>query len=83
MSGCLIWRLDKKTRSNVYGKGSVIKVFQFRRREKTGGFSRGGRGAFIHWGGFQFGRREITGASVDWGKVPSFIGVVSSLDDVK
>ena len=32
---------------------------------------------------FQFGRGEKTGASLEEGGVPSFIGVCSSLEDVK
>ena len=38
---------------------------------KSGGFGRGGRGALIHWGVFQFGRREKTGVSPCTG-IPGF-----------
>ena len=40
-------------------------------------------GAFFHWVALQFDRRKKMGTSVEGGGVPSFIGVRSSLDNMK
>ena len=85
LEGCIPF--SKTSKNGGFGRGGWgalfhWSLFQFGKSKKRG-FVRGGRSAFLHCDIFQFGRSKKTVASVEGGGMLCFIGVYSSLQNVK